>query len=454
MNLPQYPPAGRQRIALRLFVAAAVLASCLVPVWAGERSAGYRAAIESISAETLFGHVEHLADDAFEGREAGTDAARRAAEAIVASLEELGIPPAGTDGYYQEFDTNYRNVLARLEGSDPELRGETIVVGAHYDHIGFGTKQSSRGQVGEIHNGADDNASGVAAVLELAEAFSLLPEPPPRSILFALWDAEEKGLLGSRHWVAHPTVPLESVRYHFNIDMIGRLRSDEVHLLGARSGFGVRRLFAEMNGDADLSLRFPRGVPPISDHHPFVAADIPAVTVHTGIHEDYHRPTDTAEQIDREGMWRVTRFAFAAVHELASAAEVPAFRAAATSESRSRPRAPVGALAPPDAPLEPDAPPHPQKPLRVGITWEVDDAEPGAVVLTHVVDDSPAARAGLKAGDYVYAVDGEELSHDDLFRERMHAAEDRVELRIDRAGRIRTIAVEIDAPAEVLQQAA
>src|SRR5581483_3518130 len=115
---------------------------------------------------------------------------------------------ASPTSYFQVFSNQYRNLLGLLEGSDPTLREQVIVVSAHYDHVGYGNSQNSYGPIGFIHNGADDNASGDAGLLELVEAFTKLEQRPKRTILFAMWDGEEGGLLGSKHWVANPTLPL------------------------------------------------------------------------------------------------------------------------------------------------------------------------------------------------------------------------------------------------------
>ena len=151
----------------------------------------------SITADDAARHVIALADDAFEGREGGTRGGRAAAAYIVDQIESLGYQPAGGDGsYYQAFGSGLRNILALLPGSDPTLAAEVIVVGGHYDHVGYGTQKNSFGPFGFVHNGADDNASGVAGLIELMEAVRQLPQAPRRSILFAFWDGEEKGLLG------------------------------------------------------------------------------------------------------------------------------------------------------------------------------------------------------------------------------------------------------------------
>ena len=189
----------------------------------GEEAGTLQAALDSITAPELQKFVETLADDTFEGREAGSRGGRAAGNYLLEQMEKRGLKPAGTDGgYVQEFGRGYRNLLGIVEGSDEKLKKEIIVVGAHYDHVGYGSRSNSFGPLGLIHNGADDNASGSSGLLELMEAVQKLPRAPKRSILFVYWDGEEKGLLGSRHWTSAPTLPLERVKFCVNVDMIGR----------------------------------------------------------------------------------------------------------------------------------------------------------------------------------------------------------------------------------------
>src|SRR5262249_45517286 len=162
-------------------------------------------------------------------------------------------------------DGNYHNILAVVEGSDPQLRDEYVLIGAHYDHVGYGNARNSYGPFGMIHNGADDNASGVAGMLEVARAVAQLASRPKRSILFAFWDGEEKGLLGSQYWVEHPTVPLKSVTLAINADMIGRLRNATVTVYGVRTVRGLRRLVSHQNQIANLLLDFTWENKPDSD---------------------------------------------------------------------------------------------------------------------------------------------------------------------------------------------
>ena len=182
-------------------------------------------ALKRVTVADLKRHCVTLASDALEGREAGATGGKEACAYLRTELRKVsGIEAAGTSGWLQEFAPDYRNVLAVLPGSDPELSRELIVIGAHYDHVGRGNQTNSFGPFGHIHNGADDNASGVAALLELIEAFSSLTPAPRRTLLFAFWDAEEAGLLGSKHWVRQPTRPLKDIRLVLNVDMLGRLR--------------------------------------------------------------------------------------------------------------------------------------------------------------------------------------------------------------------------------------
>ncbi len=158
------------------------------------------AALASITTDQARAHVQVLADDTFEGREAGSRGNRAAGIYIVDLLKKWGLKPAGTAGTYYQSGNGSTNILAIVEGRDEKLRDEVILLGGHYDHVGYGTNRNSYGPTGFIHNGADDNASGVAALLEVAEALAQLPEKPARSILLAFWDGEEKGLLGSKYW--------------------------------------------------------------------------------------------------------------------------------------------------------------------------------------------------------------------------------------------------------------
>ena len=205
----------------------------------------------------------------------------------------MGLAPAGDGGtYFQSFNGASRNILGLVEGSDPQLKQQVILLGAHYDHVGYGRANNSFGPCGYIHNGADDNASGVAGLLEVVDAVKQLPTPPKRSILFALWDGEEQGLLGSRHWVGRPTVALSRVAVAINMDMIGRLQeSAALEVYGTRTAAGLRRLVSEANGEAKRwTIDFDWKLKSDSDHWPFYERRIPILMFHTGLHERLSPP--------------------------------------------------------------------------------------------------------------------------------------------------------------------
>ncbi len=301
--------------------------------WTAPEAAVRAEAARAITSDKVKTHVDALADDTFEGREAGTRGSRAAAGYIVGEIQKLGLPGGGPRGsYYQSFGS-YRNILALAEGSDPELKDQVVVISAHYDHVGYGTNRNSYGPIGRIHNGADDNASGVSGLLEVMEAVSKLPQRPKRSILFAFWDGEEKGLLGSEHWAAHPTVPLSHVPIMLNVDMIGRLRKQQVEVIGVRTSPGLRRQISQVNDPNGLRLDFNWDIRPDSDHQSFFSRGIPFLMLHTGKHPDYHRPSDDAHLINNDGLSRISQLMFHLVVELADAPTLGPFRSASRTES-------------------------------------------------------------------------------------------------------------------------
>jgi len=502
--------------ATTLFLGAGFAAT---PSARGAEDSALAAALDSIRAEDCRAHVAFLADDAREGRLPGTRGSREAAEYVADRFAVLGLAPAGEgESYFQSFDGGWRNVLGLLGGADPELAQETIVVGAHYDHVGRGTWRNSRDPRGEVHNGADDNASGTSGLVELAEAFAALPTPPRRSVLFAAWDAEELGMLGSKHWVAHRTIPGRRVVFLLNMDMIGRLRENRLEVFGVRSGRGLRRLVAECNRPG-FDCQFVWSTDPKADHWPFFDAGTPFVALHTGLHDEYHTPDDDAHLIDHEGMRRVLRLAFRLVHTVAQSDRPPAFRPVARHETDgqrdrlameppawasrlgvqwdesdrrgggalvthvfSESPASRAALQPGDRIVrlgkqeirsgdelrravmtagrevallvhrpgleEPKrvAAELDGRPLRLGITWRVDSAEPGTVVLTGVLTGSPAAEAGLVPGDRIYQVAGRDFADDAQFARLVAELPSPLELLVERDGRLEVVTVELGRP--------
>lgn len=402
----------RCRVAAWLLGVAAGLAA--TAAGAGENVA-LRRALDSILDLDLTRHTDVLANDTFEGREAGSRGGTAAARYLVEQFERLGLRPAGVDGdFAQPFGSGYRNLLAMIEGSDPDLKHEVILVGAHYDHVGYGNPTNSYGPFGRIHNGADDNASGTAGLLELTEALQLLEPKPRRSVLIAFWDGEEKGLLGSKHWVADPTISLGRVRMAVNLDMIGRLRNDELVVFGARTMPGLRRSLSECNGDGPLRLSFDWELKENSDHYTFYMQAIPVFMLHTGLHHDYHRPSDDVEKLNVAGIQAVTRFLCQTVVRFANADYLPEFRRQSRWETAST-----------QDRLEQ---PQPALPTRLGLAWTAPDDGSAGLRVERVVPQGAAARAGLRAGDRLLVLDGVELSADVDFRSVVWSAPTRTEV--------------------------
>ncbi len=377
-------------------------------------------ALERVTIADLKRHCSTLASDAFEGREAGASGGKAACAYLQSELKKVsGITPGGTSGWLQEFAPDYRNVLAVLPGSDPQLRREVIVIGAHYDHVGRGNQTNSYGPFGYIHNGADDNASGTAALLELIEAFAALTPAPRRTLLFAFWDAEEVGLLGSKHWVGHPTLSLADLRLVLNVDMLGRLREGQLTVMGWRSAAGLRGRLTAVNPRGDLHYLYTPTVIADSDHHPFYAAGIPSIHFDSGKHDDYHRPSDDADKLNYHGIQRLSEMIFRLALSAANEPSPPKFRREAWTEA-------------PPSWMTARAPETP--PLRLGAAFDPKESSQGGALVTQVVPGSPAQRAGIRVGDRI-----DRLAHwsggqvDDL-RTLIQTAKSPLAIRIQRAG--------------------
>jgi len=398
-----------------LALIAALALAVATTAWAEHAARSSAAAV--ITNDAVKHHVEVLADDTFEGREAGSRGGRAAGLYIVKQIEAAGIPAGGPkDSYYQPFGTGYSNILAMLAGSDPALKDQVIVVSAHYDHVGYGTRRNSFGPIGLIHNGADDNASGVSLLIEVIDAFSRLGQAPKRSILFAFWDGEEKGLLGSVHWVAQPTVPLDHVVININADMVGRARGGKFEVSGSRTMPGLRRLFSTQNEASELAIDFPWDIKTNSDHYTFYKKQIPALLIHTGLHNDYHRPSDDVEKINTEGIRQIAQLLFHVVDEAANAPSLAGFRPRAQTETLATQHDAERGLGLP--------------PGRLGVRWNPDTLAGTGVSVVSVEPGSAAARGGVMAGDRIVKFGGVETDSPAHFRTLVLAARNPVAVQV------------------------
>lgn len=268
---------------------------------------------QDIEQERLKKHVYYLASDKMKGRGTGSKQNLKAAKYIAKEFKKYNLQPLGTDGYFQEFEAKVtkvqvkdsiriaRNVIGFLENNAPK----TIVIGAHYDHLGQGRQGSSllENSVGMIHNGADDNSSGTAGLLELARVYSQDKNKANYNFLFIAFGAEELGLVGSRHFAKNPTIDLSSIHWMLNMDMIGRLdKQTGVSIIGYGTSPGFETIFEDI--DPQDYVKFYTGYEGRggSDQTSFYEKDIPVLFFHTGGHPDYHRPSDDANKIDYESL--------------------------------------------------------------------------------------------------------------------------------------------------------
>lgn len=312
------------------------------------------------------------------------------------------------------------NVVGLLPGTDPRLKDEAIVIGAHYDHLGRGGEGSlASDEPSAIHPGADDNASGTAAVMALAKAFATAGGLP-RTLVFVAFAAEEMGLLGSSHYVKHPAFPLKKTALMVNLDMIGRLRDAKLYVAGVDSATGLRQLVTTAAQGSELSLQL-RGDPySPSDHTAFYAAERPALFLFTGAHSDYHRPTDTWEKLNPQGLEIVTAFVARVIAAVARESDTPAYVKLKAPPMRSR----GGGYGP-----------------FFGVIPDFGEAEQPGVRISGVRPGSPADQAGVQVGDIIVKFAGVAVKTlDDLtFVLRTKRPGDRVEVLILRGGQERQV---------------
>ncbi len=316
-----------------------------------------------------------------------------------------------------------KNVVAVLPGEGP-LADETIIVGAHYDHLGYGGPGSLAPWTKEIHNGADDNASGTSALLEVARQLAQRDPKPRRRIVFIAFSGEERGLLGSAHYVREPRFPLESTVAMVNMDMVGRLNNNKLIVYGTGTATEFDPLVDKLNERHHFEIvKQPGGFGP-SDHASFYARQIPVLHFFTGTHSDYHRPSDDIEKINAEGMRRVTDLVVDVVTAIDQADARPTYK------DTGRPAADRGG----DRPYFGSIP-------DFGQTGE-------GYALMGVAKDGPAGRAGLKAGDVIIRFGESKIGSLDDFDSalRKYKAGDEVEVAFLRDGKEMTAKVTLDPP--------
>ena len=401
-----------------LLIAATLVAPAPAPAPASQ---------DTLAAQRVLADVRFLADDRQEGRGVGTAGLGRAGAYI-----RDGFARAGLQASFQDFTipadapavlhtalggTATRNVVAILRGASPALRGEVVVIGAHYDHLGLGGFGAmDPDSTGRVHNGADDNASGTAALLEVARL--LARRQPARTIVFVAFSGEELGTLGSSFFVQHPMPqPVDSIYAMLNMDMVGRLRSARLMALGAATAKEFPALLDSLNTPPRFDLRASGDGWGPSDHAVFFAARRPVLHFFTDLHDDYHRSTDDWDKINGPGLAQVAQFVADLAWRLANRAGsltfVDAPRPVATAGGGSGYGAYLGTI--------------PDMTGSGGAT---------GVRITGVRAASPAEKAGLKAGDVITAIGAKVVANlfDMTEALRSHQPGDTVVIEVKRDG--------------------
>lgn len=353
--------------------------------------AGFNSSAQNISVPLLKKHISYLASDILKGRGTSSEEEKKAAEYIASEFKKCGLKPGNKDSYLYPFnfkknldphDTSVANVPERkgnnvvgfLDNGAPY----TIVIGAHYDHLGLGHDKNSRdaNPEGKIHNGADDNASGTAGVLELANYFASNKKTEMSNFLFMCYSGEELGLIGSKKWCDAPSYPLDKITYMINMDMIGRLNDTTKKIIVY--GVGTSPVWVPIIDSIKTNFSIKKdsaGIGP-SDQTSFYLKNIPALHFFTGQHEDYHKPSDDADKINYEGEAAVLEYIIRLINATNNSGKLTFIKTRNPDTGKASFKVTMGVM--PDYTYE-------GKGLRIdGVT-----------------DGKPAANAGIQKGDIV-----------------------------------------------------
>ena len=386
----------------------------------------------------LLDDIKFLTEDRLQGRSTGSSGADSAATYLARRFSEVGLQPAA-GGWFQSFTVGRgapaarqgkagglvgKNVIGILPGRDPVLRNQTVVLGAHYDHLGTGGFGSlDPDSTGLVHNGADDNASGVSGLIQVAAR--LAASPPARTVVFIAFSGEELGLLGSAHYVKEPIYPLAETLAMVNLDMVGRLRNGRLIVYGARTAREFPSLLDSLNWYAGFDLKAQGDGYGPSDQSSFYAAKRPVLHLFTDLHEDYHRTTDDWQKVNLDGLKRVADFALGLVTALANR------------------RAPLTFLDfPAPLPVHTSAPTvvTPGYGAYLGTVPDMTGA-PGGVRLVGVRAGSPAEKAGLRGDDIITRIGTRETPDLQAMTDalRSHRPGETVEILVRRGAAVTTL---------------
>ena len=330
----------------------------------------------------------------------------------------------------QRIRKQVANVVGILPGRDAKLAKQAIVIGAHYDHLGLGDEHSlAPSQIGQIHHGADDNASGTSGVLELADGFTKRRGELKRSIVFVAFAGEESGLLGSSYYAQHPAVPLDQTIAMLNLDMVGRVSKNRLYIGGTGTSPGFKKLVEDSNrsiAGGGFELSYSASGYGASDHTSFTVREVPVIFFFSGLHADYHKPSDTWQKIDAAGGAKVVKLVAATAQALDALPEKPQYVRVA------EPASPVMGAGGGYGPY-------------FGSIPDMGESEHG-VKFADVRDGSPAAKAGLKGGDVLVEFGDRKIDnlYDFTYALRAHKPGDKVMVTVLRNGERLTRAVTLE----------
>jgi len=310
------------------------------------------------------------------------------------------------------------NVIGVMPGQDENAAGQCLVIGAHYDHLGLGDQHSlAPSQIGQIHHGADDNASGTSGLLEIADAFAHTPARPAHTLVFVAFAGEETGLLGSGYYTSHPAYGLDKTLAMINMDMIGRVSKNKLYVGGTGTSPGFKKLVEDANRNVGFTLSYSASGYGASDHMSFTVRGVPVLFFFSGLHADYHKPSDTWEKIDAEDGAKVARLVAGVISELDQSKEKPPF--VRVAEPTPSAMGGGGGYGP-----------------YFGSIPDFGEVEHGGVKFADVRDGSPAAKAGFKAGDILIEFGGKKIDnlYDFTYALRAHKPGDKVPVTVLRNG--------------------
>jgi acetylornithine deacetylase/succinyl-diaminopimelate desuccinylase-like protein len=318
----------------------------------------------------------------------------------------------------QRIRRQVANVVGLLRGSDPELRDQAIVIGAHYDHLGLGGEHSlAPSQSGQIHYGADDNASGTSGLLELAAGLARQRDALNRSILFIAFAGEESGLLGSSYYTQHPSIPIDRTIAMLNLDMIGRVSKNRLYIGGTGTSPDFKKLVEDANQPVGFELSYSASGYGASDHMSFTVRQVPVLFFFSGLHSDYHRPSDTWEKIDAASGAKVAQLVANIARQLDNVKEKPLYVRVAEPAGHGMAGG-GGGYGP-----------------YFGSIPDMGESEHG-VKFADVRDGSPAAKAGLSGGDVLVEFGDKKIEnlYDFTYALREHKPGDKVKVTVLRNG--------------------